>query len=123
LTELNTDFAIALDSVTQTRDPFSLLNPNNLSTDTRRRISLFVWRLQLLPGDTTSDVIVTAEDDQGRTYDLTVEYLGSLPGVGDVTQVVVRLPDSVVGAPRNLWVKVTLRGAVSNKAIIKIAAP
>lgn len=123
LTELNTDFAIALDSVTQTRDPFSLLNPNNLSADSRRRISLFAWRLQLLPGDTTSDVTVTAEDDQGRTYDLTVEYLGSLPGVGDVTQVVVRLPDSVVGAPRDLRVKVTLRGAVSNKAIIKIAAP
>jgi hypothetical protein len=123
LTEENTDRAIALDSVTQTRDPFSLLNPYNLSTDSRRRVALFVWRLGLLPSDNASDVSVLAEDDQGRMYDLVVEYIGPLPGLDEVTQVVVRLPDDVVGAPRDLWVKVGLRGAVSNKAIIKIAAP
>ena len=123
LTEQNTEFAIALDSVTQTRDPFSLTNPFNLGTDSRRRVSLFVWRLQLLPSDNASDVSVTAEDNQARMYDLTVEYIGPLPGVGEVTQVVVRLPDNVVGAPRDLLVKVGLRGAVSNKAIIKIGAP
>jgi hypothetical protein len=123
LTEQNTQLAIALDSVTQTRDPFSLLNPYNLSTDSRRRVALFVWRLGLLPSDNASDVSVLAEDDQGRMYDLAVEYIGPLPGLDEVTQVVVRLPDDVVGAPRDLWVKVGLRGAVSNKAIIKIAAP
>ena len=123
LTEENTERAIALDSVTQTRDPFSLLNPNNLSTDSRRRVALFVWRLGLLPSDNASDVSVPAEDDQGHMYDLIVEYIGPLPGVDEVTQVVVRLPDNVVGAPRDLSVKVGLRGAVSNKAIIKIAAP
>jgi hypothetical protein len=68
-------------------------------------------------------VSVPAEDDQGRVYDLAVEYIGPLPGVGEVTQVVVRLPDNVVGAPRGLSVKVGLRGAFSNKAIIRIAAP
>jgi hypothetical protein len=123
LTEQNTERAIALDSVTQTGDPFSLINPYNLSTDSRRRVALFVWRLGLLPSDNDSDVSVLAEDDQGRMYDLAVEYVGPLPGLGEVTQVVVRLPDDVVGAPRDLWVKVGLRGSVSNKAIIKIAAP
>lgn len=123
LTEENTERAIALDSVTQTRDPFSLLNPYNLSTDSRRRVALFVWRLGLLPGDIASDVSVLAEDDQGQLYVLVVEYIGPLPGLDEVTQVVVRLPDTVVGAPRDLSVKVGLRGAVSNKAIIKIAAP
>ncbi|HEX7529725.1 MAG TPA: Ig-like domain-containing protein, partial [Pyrinomonadaceae bacterium] len=123
LTEQNTEFAIALDSVTQTRDPFSLINPSNLSTDSRRRVALFVWRLGLLPGDTASDVSVRAEDDQGGPYDLAVEYIGPLAGLGEVTQVVVTLPDSVVGAPRDLWVKVGLRGLFSNRAIIKIAAP
>lgn len=123
LTEQNTQIAIALDSVTQTRDPFSLINPNNLSSDSRRRVAIFVWRLGLLPSDTASDVSVPAEDDQGRVYDLAVEYIGPLPGVGEVTQVVVRLPDNVIGAPRGLSVKVGLRGAFSNKAIIRIAAP
>ena len=124
LKEENTEFAIALDSVTQLRDPFSLLNPHNLSsTDSRNRVSLFVWRLGLLQSDTTTDVTVVAEDDQARTYDLVVDYFGPLPGVSEVTQVVVRLPDNVVGAPRDLWVKVGLRGTVSNRAIIKIATP
>ncbi len=123
LTEQNTEFAIALDSVTQTRDPFSLINPSNLSTDSRRRVALFVWRLGLLPGDKASDVSVRAEDDQGGPYDLAVEYIGPLAGLGEVTQVVVTLPDNVVGAPRDLWVKVGLRGLFSNRAIIKIAAP
>jgi hypothetical protein len=123
LTEQNSERAIALDLVMQTRDPFSLINRYNLSTDLRRRVDLFVWRLGLLPSDNASNVIVLAEDDQGRTYNLVVEYVGALSGLGEVTQVVVRLPDSVAGAPRDLWVKVGLRGPFSNGAIIKIAAP
>jgi hypothetical protein len=123
LTEENTERAIALDLVTQMRDPFTLTNQYNFSPDLRRRVSLFVWRLGLLPSDTVSNVNVVAEDDQGRLYNLVVENIGPLAGVAEVTQVVVRLPDSVVGAPRDLWVKVNLRGPVSNRGIIKIAAP
>jgi CSLREA domain-containing protein len=123
LTEESTDHAIALDLVTQARDPFSLLNPHNLSSDQARRVSLFVWRLGLLPSDTIASVHVTARDDEGRTYDLPVEALSPVAVVGDVTQVVVRLPDNVIGAPRNLLVKVTLRGPGSNEAVISIAAP
>ncbi|HVQ39845.1 MAG TPA: Ig-like domain-containing protein [Pyrinomonadaceae bacterium] len=115
--------AVALDLVTQTRDPFTLTNPYNLSPDLRRRVSLFVWRLGLLPGDTAANVMVLAEDDQGRTYNLVVEFAGALTGVSEVTQVVVRLPDNVVGAPRDLWVKVRAHGAYSNSGVIRIAAP
>jgi hypothetical protein len=120
LTEQNTVRAIALDLVTQTRDPFTLINQNNLSTDLRRRVDLFVWRLGLLPNENAANVSVPAEDDQGRSYNLVVEYVGPLSGVGEVTQVVVRLPDNVVGAPRDLWVKVGLRGVFSNSAVIRI---
>ena len=123
LTEENPQRAIALDLVTQTRDPFTLTNQYNLSLDLRRRVSLFVWRLGLLPGDNVSNVTVLAEDDQGRVYNLAVEYVGPLSGVGEVTQVVVRLPDNVVGAPRDLSVKVSLRGPTSNRGILMIAAP
>jgi CSLREA domain-containing protein len=123
LTEELTEHAIALDLVFLTRDPFSLTNPFNLGTDQRRRISLFVWRLGLLPGDTVANVGVVARDDEGRTYDLPVEALNPTLAVPDVTQVVVRLPDNVIGAPRDLRVKVTLRGLSTNEGFIKIAAP
>jgi hypothetical protein len=123
LTEEGVQRAIALDSVVQTRDPFSLLNFFNFSNDHRRRISLFVWRLGLLPTDTAANLTVTAEDDQGHVYPLTVEFVGMLGNPSDVAQVNVVLPDSVVGAPRDLWVRVQLRGPASNKASIAIAAP
>lgn len=120
LTEQGTERAIALDLAIQTREPFTLTNQFNLSPDLRRRVSFFVWRLGLLPGDDASDVSVQAEDSEARIYNLVVEYVGPLPGVGETTQVVVRLPDSVVGAPRDLGVKVTVHGPASNKAVIGI---
>ena len=123
LTEELTEHAIALDLVTQTRDPFSLINPFNLDDDQRRRVSLFVWRLGLLPSDNVNSVEVVARDDEGRIYELPVEALNPMATVPDVTQVVVRLPDHVIGAPRDLRVKVTLRGPSSNEAFIKIASP
>jgi CSLREA domain-containing protein len=123
LTEENSNHAIGLDSVTQTRDPFSLTTGWNFSADQRRRVSLFVWRLGLLPGDSVSNVTVLAEDEQSRVYPLTVEYIGPITDLDGVTQVIVRLPDGVVGAPRNLWVTVWVRGPISNRAFISIAAP
>src|SRR5262249_39895517 len=124
LTEDLTNHAIALDLVNLTRDPFSLLSEFNMSGDEkRRRVSLFVWRLAILPSDTGASLTVVARDDEGRTYDLPVEAFSPVVGVDNVTQVVVRLPDAVIGAPRDLFVKVTLRGPSTNEAIIKIAAP
>jgi hypothetical protein len=122
LLEENSARAVALDLVIQTRDPFTLTNQFNLVPDLRRRVSLFVWRLGLVPGDSAANVNVVAEDSEGRIYNLPVEYIGPLPGVADTTQVVVRLPDSVVGVPRELWVKVTLHGPASNRGLIAISA-
>jgi CSLREA domain-containing protein len=123
LTEEGTQRGIALDSVVQTRDPFSLLNFFNFSNDHRRRVSLFVWRLGLLPTDTAASLTVTAEDDQGRVYPLTVEFVGMLNTPPDVAQINAVLPDSVAGAPRDLWLSVKLHGPASNKASIAIASP
>lgn len=116
--------AVALDSVILTRDPFSLVNLFNFfSNEQRRRISLFVWKLGLLPSDNASNLTVVAEDDEGRTYPLAVEHVSMMTNPADVAQVVVILPDNVIGAPRNLWVKVQLRGPASNQGTIRIAAP
>lgn len=122
LTEPNTNHAVALDAVTLTRDPFSLTTVPIFSADQRRRVSLFVWRL-LLPGDSISNITVLAEDDQGRGYPLTVEYIAPVADVPGVTQVIVRLPEEVIGAPRNLGVTVRIRGLISNKPFITISGP
>jgi hypothetical protein len=123
LMEEGTANAIALDLVTQSHGPFSVINPFNLSVDQRRRLSLFVWQLGLLPSDTPASLIVTATDSEGRIYNLPVEAFSPVLTVDGVTQVIVRLPDNVIGAPRDLRVKVTLRGPGSNEAFISIAAP
>ncbi|HEX6718748.1 MAG TPA: Calx-beta domain-containing protein, partial [Pyrinomonadaceae bacterium] len=120
LIDPNTGRAVALDSVTMTADPFSLTNPFNLDNqDHRRRVSLFVWRLGLLPTDTAANVTVTAEDGVGGVYSLAVEYVGAFTPVDGLTQIVVRLPDSINDAPGDLSVKVQLHGPASNSAIIK----
>lgn len=123
LTEQNTNHVIALDSVTQVRDPFPLATERNFSADHHTRVSLFVWRLGLLPGDTIANITVVADDGQGQVYPLTIESMTVLTGPDDVTQLIVRLPDNVIGAPRNLGVTVRVRGPISNKPFISIAGP
>ena len=124
LIDETTGRALALDSMITMRDPFSTLEPNYFSTDDkRRRVALFVWRLGLLPSDTAANVAVTAHDGVGGIYTLTVEHMSAFTQVDGVTAIVVRLPDTVIGAPRDLFFKVQLRGPASNEAIIKIAAP
>ena len=126
LLEEGSDLAIALDSVTMVRDPFTLLNDFNLGgTDKRRRVSIFVWRLGLLQTDTAANVSALAEDSVGTPYPLVVESISpvTVTGLTDVTQVLVKLPDNVLGLPRDLFVKVTLRGPSSNRGRIRIAVP
>ena len=123
VTELNLQHAAGLDSATLTRDPFSLHTSSVFNVDGRTRIALYVWGLGLRPTDSVSDVFVQAADVQGNVYLLPVEYLGPLPGLDGITQVVVLLPETVLGAPRDLFVTIRLRGPVSNSAIITIAAP
>lgn len=119
LTEPNTTRAIALDAVTLTRDPFSLTTVPTFSADQRRRVSLFVWRL-LLPGDSIANITVLADDQGGK---ITVEHVAPVANVPGVTQVIVRLPEEVIGAPRSLGITVQVRGLTSNKAFITISGP
>jgi hypothetical protein len=124
LTDEITGRALALDSMIPFRDPFSTFNQDYFSTaDKRRRVSLFVWRLGLLPSDTAANLTVTAHDGVGGSYVLVVEHVTAFTPVEGVSLVVVRLPETVVGAPRDLFFKVQLRGPASNEAVIKIAAP
>jgi hypothetical protein len=93
LTEANTNRAIALDSVTMVRDPFSLLTTHNFSSDQRTRIMLFAVNVDLQPGENISLVTAQSEDSQHRITPLTVESVGKVPNLNWLTQINIRLPD------------------------------
>lgn len=119
LTAVNSNRAIALDSVTFIRDPFLLTTSSNFSSDQRTRLMLFATGLDLMPGESLSVVMAQAEDSAHQTYPLTVEYVGKVPNFDWLTQVNVRLPDGIPGAG-DVSVSISLRGAMSNKVIIGI---
>ncbi len=119
VTEQNTDIAIALDSPTELRDPFALVNQFNFSADHRTRLSLFVENLNLLPSENSSAVSALAENSSGTDFPLLVEFVGKVPGFEQFTQVIVRL-DSGIPANQPIFVSVTLRGQTSNKARVRM---
>lgn len=122
LLEENTQRAAALELTTLVRDPFLLARPFNFGPDLRTRISLFALNLTLVHGENSSAVAVHAEDDTGFVHSLQVESVSVVANEPTLSQIIVRLPDSV-GSSSELKLKVTLRGQTSNVGVIRIASP
>ena len=118
-TEESTDIAIALDSPTMLRDPFALTNLFNFSSDQRTRLSLFVTNLDLLAGENSSAVSARFQLAGGSVFPLEVEFVGKVPGVDGLSQVIVRLPSNTP-ANQSIFVSVTLRGQTSNLARVRM---
>lgn len=114
----NTGRALALDSVTTTSEPFRLTAPHPLSTDGRNRITFFIVGVLLEPADLPF-VTVQVEDSQQRLFDLPVEATARAKNFRWMSQVTVRLPDTVAGAG-DLKVSVQVHGLVSNKASFRV---
>jgi len=87
------------------------------SSDQRTRISLFAVNIKL--GETASNVTAQAEDSLHHISPLPVEYVGTVPGLNWLTQIVVKLPDALINAG-DVSVGINVRGVASNKALIKI---
>jgi beta-glucanase (GH16 family) len=119
LTEDNSNRALALDSVTQVRDPFSLTGQYNFSQDQRTRVMLLAANVELMPGDTTAIVTSQAQDSLGNVYPLAVEYLGKVAQFEWITQVIVKLPDGLT-VPSDLSISINVRGSESNRALIGV---
>ena len=117
--EENTFRAIALDSVTMMRDPFPLQNPFNTSSDQRTRIMLFAGGIELSPAESVSSVTVQLEDSQNHIIPLVVEDIRKVPNFDWLSQIVVRLPDSIQ-SPGDFRVSVTFRGTTGNRALISL---
>ncbi|HEX6183563.1 MAG TPA: hypothetical protein VFZ44_06600 [Pyrinomonadaceae bacterium] len=120
-TEAGTNRAVALDSVTLTRGPFTIHTEHNFAPDLHTRVLLFVTLLDPLPGEVAPAVTAQAEVSGGGVFPLTVEHAGKVPGFEWLTQVVVQLPHELEAAG-DVQVSVSLRGAASNKAVITIQA-
>ena len=116
----DTGRAVALDSVTKQNEPFRVPSIYNMSSDGRTRLTLFVVGLVLSPSDVPF-VTVQAENAQQQVFNLPVEVDGTngVKNIGWMSQVTVRLPDTVAGAGE-LKVSVTVRGVTSNKAPLRI---
>ncbi len=118
-TEQNSDIAIALDSPTMLRDPFALVNPFNFGVDNRTTLMLFVTNFDLLPGEDGSAVTARFQDASANVFPLQVEFVGRVPGVDGLWQVIVGLPSNTP-ANQSIFISVTLHGQTSNLARVRM---
>jgi len=121
LTEENSQRAIALDSVTRVRDPLPVVALNNFmqGRDPRTRVALFGINLDLMPGENATAVTAQARDSRSRNYSWNVEFVGKIPTLDWLTQVIVRLPDELANAG-DVWISVKLHGQTSNEVLFGV---
>lgn len=119
LTDQNSAQAGALDSVTLVRDPLPVVNRNNFSDDRRTRLTLFGTNVELMPGEDASAITARARDSRSGNHSLTVEFVGKIPALDSLTQIVVRLPDTLAQAGE-VWISIVLRGQTSNEVLFNV---
>ena len=117
ITENTSTRAIAVDSVSKLRDPFSVNSPGQVGTDHRTRVTFFVLNLDLLAGETVKALSADAEDGAGTRYELTVEDVRAVPNFEGLQQVTVLL-DPAMNDVGDVLVRINLHGVSSNRARI-----
>jgi uncharacterized repeat protein (TIGR01451 family) len=116
VTEASTGRAVAFDSVTMLGEPFPLTTIHNFSLDQRTRVVLFASGIDLMPNESVS---VQIEDFLNRSYPLVVEDVRRVPNFDWLTQIVVKLPDSIE-LQGDYSVSLTFRGTTGPKASLTI---
>lgn len=107
--------AVALEASTRVPEPFAPNAPVRFGADERTRLMLFAMNLHLAPGEDASNVTADAEDAARRTYALAVEHVGPVPGQEWMSSIVVRLNDQLAADAGDVLVRITYRGAPSNR--------
>ena len=112
--------ADALDSVLFTKEALPIVNNLNFSSDSRTRIIVFAigWK--------GAAVTATAQDPQGNTFPLTVEFVDRIP-IGNtpkslswLTQVVMKVPEpNQIPGPEDLKIRIT-SGQTSNIVLVAV---
>src|SRR5256885_7684526 len=119
VSEAGSTRAVALESVTRLREPFSPTSPVQFGADARTRVMLFAMNLHLAADEDASVVTADAEDAAHHVYPLAVEYVGAVPGQEWMSSVVVRLNDDL-GDVGDVLVRVSYRGASSNRVRVGV---
>lgn len=110
---------LVVESVTNTREPFSPIATVSFATDRRTRIMLIAGNLRLNPNEGVDAVSADAEDESGRIYSLKVEYVGPVPDQDWATSVVVRL-DEQMGDAGDVLMRIYYNGVPSNRVRVGI---
>lgn len=120
LTDANSQRALALTSITQAAEPFSISNDFSFSSDHLTRISLFAIGMRLNADENVAaSVTATAEDIRGGVHPLAVEFAQDVPGFNWLTQIVVKLNPSIT-FPTDVKIKITYLGKTSNEVTVAV---
>jgi len=119
MTHEDSDRAIAFNAATFVREPFPVFTEQNFSTDKRTRILLFVSDLDFSSENSTSNLLVIAENSVIGTVLLPVEHMTKVPFFDWLTQIKVILPDNLAGAG-DVLIRVSWQGVSSNQARVSM---
>lgn len=119
IAQANSTRAVALESVTWVREPFSPTQAIPFGSDSRTRIVLYAKNLDLLPGEGASVVSAEGEDSTRTRLPLIVEYVGKVQGFDWLNMVIVRL-HATWGDVGDVLIGISLRGAASNRVRVGI---
>lgn len=108
--------AIAFDSVTRRREPFTTTTDIKFGSDSATRIMLFAMNVYLQPGDT---VTAEAEDAEHSLYQLPVEHVGPVPNNPWVSSVIIRVPENLP-ATGDVLVQIKYGDLTSNRVRVGI---
>ena len=111
--------AIAFDSVTRRREPFTTTAQINFGADSATRVMLFAMNLQLQAGETATAVTADAEDANHIVHTLTVEYVGAVPDNPWASSVIIRVP-SDLPATGDVLVRIKYQDLSSNRVRVGI---
>jgi hypothetical protein len=100
------------------RDAFPVFNSSNFSADQRTRIILLAVNADLLPGEDIGAVTAQSQSAFGN-IPLTVESVRKVPGLDWLTEIVVKLPDTLQHAG-DVQMSIALRGVPSNRVTVRI---
>src|SRR5713226_7286973 len=111
--------AVAVESITQTREPFATTSQVSWGSDNRTRIMLFAMGVSLQAGENASAVTADAEDGAHNIYHLPVEYVGLVPEQEWATSIVIRLNDQMADVG-DVLVGISYHGLQSNRVRVGI---
>jgi len=112
------DIAIAFDSVTFFTGPFPIFSSTGLGADAFTRVMVFAKNLEQI--NHLSQISAVAEDDEGNTYPLEIEYIGDVAGQSWLKQLNLKLsPDLPSG--QYVVLSLSIADGRSNKVRINIA--